>query len=176
MGACLEILKNLNLTKTPTSLKEFFILLSVLRPFSKKKNILFLTKYHLILNIIVSLTCHQGLINIIMDKLKLTGRALGQVFNFRSDCMYTMLLLPSVTIQPNLELKTQTKQLLGSLPLVITLPDIIITHPDWMRNAYSTPTFFAWARPHLLLSLPKTSQRERDKGKEREREKEGGER
>jgi hypothetical protein len=33
-----------------------------------------------------------------------------------------MHLLPSVTIQPNLELKTRPKQLLGSLPLVIALP------------------------------------------------------
>jgi hypothetical protein len=58
-----------------------------------------------------------------MDKLKLTGRALGRVFNFRSGCcMHTMHLLPSVAIQPNLELKTLPKQLLGSLPLVIALP------------------------------------------------------
>ncbi len=35
--------------------------------------------------------------------------------------MHTMHLLPSVAIQPNLELKTQPKQLLGSLPLVIAL-------------------------------------------------------
>jgi hypothetical protein len=54
----------------------------------------------------------------------LTGRALGRVFNFRSGCMYTMHLLPSVTIQPNLELKTRFEQLLGSLPLVIALPGI----------------------------------------------------
>ncbi len=33
-----------------------------------------------------------------------------------------MHLLPSVAIQPNLELKTRPKQLLGSLPLVIALP------------------------------------------------------
>jgi hypothetical protein len=33
-----------------------------------------------------------------------------------------MHLLPSVAIQPNLELKTQPKQLLGYLPLIITLP------------------------------------------------------
>jgi hypothetical protein len=57
-----------------------------------------------------------------MDKLELTGRALGRVFNFRSGCMQTMRLLPGVAIQPNLELKTQPKQLLGSLPLDITLP------------------------------------------------------
>ena len=58
-----------------------------------------------------------------MDKLLLTGRALGRVFNFRSGCcMHTMDLLPGVAIQPNLELKTLPKQLLGSLPLVIALP------------------------------------------------------
>jgi hypothetical protein len=60
----------------------------------------------------------------IMDKLYLTGRALGQVFNFRSGCMHTMHLLPSVAIRPNLEFKTRPKQLLGSLPLVIALPSI----------------------------------------------------
>jgi hypothetical protein len=58
-----------------------------------------------------------------MDKLKLTGRALGRVFNFRSGCMcHTMHLRPGVAKQPNLELKTWSKQLLGSLPLVIVLP------------------------------------------------------
>ena len=36
--------------------------------------------------------------------------------------MHTMHLLPSVAIQPNLELKTRPKQLLGSLLLVIVLP------------------------------------------------------
>jgi hypothetical protein len=36
--------------------------------------------------------------------------------------MRTMHLLPGVAIQPNLELKTRPKQLLGSLPLVIALP------------------------------------------------------
>ena len=36
--------------------------------------------------------------------------------------MHTMHLLPGIAIQPNLELKTQPKQLLGSLPLVIALP------------------------------------------------------
>jgi hypothetical protein len=46
---------------------------------------------------------------------------MGRVFNLRSGCMHTMHLLPSVALQPNLELKTWPKQLLGSLPLVITL-------------------------------------------------------
>ncbi len=36
--------------------------------------------------------------------------------------MQTMHLLPGVAIQPNLELKTRPRQLLGSLPLVIALP------------------------------------------------------
>ena len=59
-----------------------------------------------------------------MDKLYLTGQALGRVFNFRSGCcMHTMHLLLGVAIQPNLELKTRPKQLLGSLPLVIALPE-----------------------------------------------------
>jgi hypothetical protein len=35
---------------------------------------------------------------------------------------HTMHLRPSVAKQPNLELKTQPKQLLGSLPIVIVLP------------------------------------------------------
>jgi hypothetical protein len=35
---------------------------------------------------------------------------------------HTMHLRPGVAKQPNLDLKTQPKQLLGSLPLVIALP------------------------------------------------------
>ncbi len=38
--------------------------------------------------------------------------------------MYTMHLLSTIAIQPNLELKTRPKQLLGSLPLVIALPEL----------------------------------------------------
>jgi hypothetical protein len=38
--------------------------------------------------------------------------------------MHTMHFLPGVAIQPNLELKTPPKQLLGSLPLVIALPGV----------------------------------------------------
>jgi hypothetical protein len=47
---------------------------------------------------------------------------MGRVFNFRSCCMHTMHLLHNVAIQPNLELKTRPKKLLGSLPLDIVLP------------------------------------------------------
>ncbi len=69
--------------------------------------------------------------------------------------MDTIHLLPSVAIRPNLELKTQPKQLLGSLPLVIALPALaylavatkkkrlIELKPDFrsrLRNFYcSTP-------------------------------------
>jgi len=42
--------------------------------------------------------------------------------------MHTMHLLPSVAIQPNLELKTRLKLLLGSLLLVIAFP----AYPQWM--------------------------------------------
>jgi hypothetical protein len=46
-----------------------------------------------------------------------------------------MHLLPGVAKQPNLELKTWHKQLLGSLPLVIALPDLTLRkhfHPCLM--------------------------------------------
>ncbi len=38
---------------------------------------------------------------------------------------HTMHLRPGVAKQPNLELKTRPKQLLGSLPLVIALPALL---------------------------------------------------
>ncbi len=57
-----------------------------------------------------------------MDKLQLTGGALGRVYNFRLGCMHTLHLLPGVAIQPNLELKTRPKPVLGSLPLAFALP------------------------------------------------------
>ncbi len=48
---------------------------------------------------------------------------MGRVFKFRSGGMqHNMHLLPGVAKQPNIELKTRPKQLLGSLPLVIALP------------------------------------------------------
>ncbi len=37
--------------------------------------------------------------------------------------MQTMHLLPGVAIQPNLELKTRPKPVLGSLPLAFALPE-----------------------------------------------------
>ncbi len=75
-------------------------------------------------------------LDLTMDKLQLTGHALGRVFNFRSGCMHTMHLLPGVAIQPNLELKTRPKQLLGSLPLVIALPDLTLDLDSMRRVLY----------------------------------------
>ncbi len=66
-----------------------------------------------------------------MDKLWLTGRALGQVYSFRSGCMHTMHLLPGVAIQPNLELKTRPKPVLGSLPLAFALPATLLVGEGW---------------------------------------------
>ncbi len=57
-----------------------------------------------------------------MDKLQLTGQNLGQVFNIRSSHLHAAAFLVSSEKLPNLQLKTQPKQLLGSLTLVISLP------------------------------------------------------
>jgi hypothetical protein len=52
-----------------------------------------------------------------MDKLQLTGRNLGRVFNSRSGCMCALHLSGYKTKWPNLKLSTRPKQLLGYLPL-----------------------------------------------------------
>ncbi len=57
-----------------------------------------------------------------MDKLQLTGQNLGQVFNFRSSHLHAATFLVLSVKLPNLQLKTQPKQLLGSLLLPITFP------------------------------------------------------
>ncbi len=44
--------------------------------------------------------------------------------------MQTMHLLPGVAIQPNLELKTRPKPVLGSLPLAFALPGLVIALPE----------------------------------------------
>ncbi len=54
---------------------------------------------------------------IIMDKLQLTGRNLGQVFYCRLGRTCIGHAFVQITKQPNLKLKTQAKQLLGFLPL-----------------------------------------------------------
>ncbi len=43
---------------------------------------------------------------------------------------HTMHLWPGVAKQPNLELKTRPKQLLGSLPLVIAIPGWTYRSPN----------------------------------------------
>ncbi len=57
-----------------------------------------------------------------MDKLKLTGQNLDWVFGSRSVCMYAMHVGGTESKLSNFKLKTQPKQLLGSLPLDIALP------------------------------------------------------
>jgi hypothetical protein len=59
-----------------------------------------------------------------MDKLQLTGQNLVQVFNFRVGCFRTTHFCSYQVKQHNLKLKTRSKQLLGYLPLDITLPDV----------------------------------------------------
>ncbi len=87
--------------------------------------------------------------SVYMDKLQLTGRALGRVFNFRSACMHTMHLLPSVAIQPDLELKTRPKQLLGSLLLVIVLLAIYL----FVAPQPVCSSFLFSLLPQLVLSI-----------------------
>jgi len=58
-------------------------------------------------------------------QLQLTGRNLGQVFNFRVGHLHADHFLCYRVKLPNLKLKTRPKQLLGSLPLVIALPGLI---------------------------------------------------
>jgi hypothetical protein len=57
-----------------------------------------------------------------MEKLQLTGQNLGRLFNFRNGRAHAVHLLCYGLKLPNLKLKTQPKQLLGYLPLNITLP------------------------------------------------------
>jgi hypothetical protein len=51
-----------------------------------------------------------------MDKLKLTGQNLGQVFHSRLGHAGIGHAIVHITKQPNLKLKTQPKQLLSYLP------------------------------------------------------------
>ena len=48
---------------------------------------------------------------------------------------HTMHLRPGVAKQPNLELKTRPKQLLGSLPLVIALPALLYSNRAEITSA-----------------------------------------
>jgi hypothetical protein len=62
-----------------------------------------------------------------MDKLELTGQNLGLVFNFKSGHFHALHFWCYKVKLRNLKLKTRPKQLLGSLPLVIVIPDVTVT-------------------------------------------------
>jgi hypothetical protein len=57
-----------------------------------------------------------------MDKLKLEGQNLGQVFNPRLNRACIGHTIVNITKLPNLKLKTQPKQLLGFLLLAFRAP------------------------------------------------------
>jgi hypothetical protein len=57
-----------------------------------------------------------------MDKLQLTVRNLGRVFNFRRGRLHGALVWCYRVKLPGFKLKTRPKQLLGYLPLDIVLP------------------------------------------------------
>jgi hypothetical protein len=58
------------------------------------------------------------------DKLQLTGQNLGRVFSFRFGHLHAEHFWCYQVKLPHLKLKTRSKQLLGSLPLVIALPGL----------------------------------------------------
>ncbi len=65
--------------------------------------------------------------------------------------MHTMHLLPSVAKQPNLELKTQPKQLLGSLPLVIALLGVSYNSVALWQDS-GLIISWSWVLAHPLLA------------------------
>jgi hypothetical protein len=69
-----------------------------------------------------------------------------------------MHLLPSVAKQPNLELKTRPKQLLGSLLLVITLPGQLVCVIIILMCASQKMDNFVCSKKvhHLALAAVKT--------------------
>ncbi len=66
--------------------------------------------------------------------------------------MHTMHLLPGVAIQPNLELKTRPKQLLGSLPLVIVLPGLTDAVPKNIVTEIISSQTFAFTLLRIRLA------------------------
>jgi hypothetical protein len=63
-----------------------------------------------------------------MDKLQQTGQNLGRVFNFRFGHLSAEHFWCYQVKLPNLKLKTRPEQLLGSLLLVIVLPNLFHRH------------------------------------------------
>ncbi len=73
----------------------------------------------------------------------MTGRTLDKVCTSRSGYMLAMQLLSRVAIQPNLELKTWPKQLLGSLLLDIALncTPVVVSGIKIIVKEWKTLTF-----------------------------------
>jgi hypothetical protein len=69
----------------------------------------------------------------IMDKPQLTGHNLGRVFNFRNGCVRATHFLRYRVKLLNLKLKTWPKQLLGCLPLDITLPRLMLIYYSFIE-------------------------------------------
>jgi hypothetical protein len=69
-----------------------------------------------------------------MDKIMLTGQNLVRVFNSRLGRACIRNVIVDITKQPNLKLKTWSKQLLGYLPLAFVLPK----HTDQKRDLGKT--------------------------------------
>jgi hypothetical protein len=74
-----------------------------------------------------------------MDKLDATGQNLGRVFNSRLGRAGICCAISYITKRPNLKLKTQPKELLGSLPLAFALPALTMTQMERILFASRHP-------------------------------------
>ncbi len=83
-----------------------------------------------------------------MYKLHSKAPNLGRVFKSRSSCMCAMHLFWYKAKQPNLKLKTWTKQLLCFLQLAFVLPAL---GQEWAVS--SLLLFLFYARDHRLVPL-----------------------
>ncbi len=92
-----------------------------------------------------------------LNKLQLTGQNLDQVFNFRSGHLRAVTFLVLSGKVPNLQLKTRPKQLLGSIPLVIALPDLSLykhcRHLPLAPTSRLSPISYRTAWPISLQTL-----------------------
>jgi hypothetical protein len=71
-----------------------------------------------------------------MVKHKLTGQNLGQVFKSRCGCMNAMQKLWNIVVWPNLELRTQSKQVFGSLLLNVAFPAMTHQQHWWAQKQW----------------------------------------
>ncbi len=77
---------------------------------------------------LTALTCHPiKTLNKAIDKLQPRGLNLGRVFNYRCGCASTQMNKCTSWKQPNLQLKTWPKKVLGSLPLAFVFPSKLIS-------------------------------------------------